>query len=58
MLYIDLLHLPQTVLSLRGNRPIGKRDPELAVLALLLDLLGDAHSRLLLLEQERERCNK
>ena len=54
MLYLDLLHLPQTVLSLRGNRPIGQGDPELAVIALLLDFLGDAHSRLLLLQQKRE----
>jgi hypothetical protein len=54
MLYIGLIHLPQAVLSLRGNRPIGQGDPELAVLALLLNLIGYAHSRLLLLQHKSE----
>jgi hypothetical protein len=55
-LYIGLTYListtdclPQTVLSLRGNGPVGQGDPELAVLALLLDLVWYADSRLLLL---------
>ena len=54
MLYIEIIHLPQTVLSLRCDWSIGEGDPELAVLTLLLDLVRDAHPCLLLLEQERE----
>ena len=55
MLYTVLIHLPQAVLSLRGDRSIGQGDPELAVVALLLDLLRDAHSCLLLLQQKSKR---
>jgi hypothetical protein len=53
MLYSEI-KLPQTILPLRSNRPIGQRSPQFAVIPLLLDLVRDAHTCLLFLEQDRE----
>jgi len=50
----QIKHLPQTILSLRSNRSIGQRGPQLAIIPLLLDLVRDAHTRLFFLEQDSE----
>lgn len=57
VLYIEILHLPQAVLSLCCDGSVGQGDPELAVFALLLDLVGDAHPCLFFLEEESEACD-
>lgn len=52
LLYIENLHLPQAVLSLRCDWSVGQGDPELAVFTLLLNLVRDAHPCLFFFEEE------
>lgn len=49
---LDTALLPQAVLPLRRDGAIGQRDPQLAVIPLLLHLVGEAHARLLLLQDD------
>jgi hypothetical protein len=49
-----MLQLPQAVLPLRCDGSVGQGDPQLAVVALLLDLVRDAHPCLFFFKQEGE----